>query len=204
MEEENRRICECCGAKMVEYRHALNKGMTIALKELYDQGGKAHIATMKLNFNQRSNFQKLQYWGLIFQTTSPKGEASAGWWALTNLGKDFVAGGYAVRRHAWSYRGRAMSINLSVRVSSNVLFNPTRAATNACTLGSSWFSNALNPSSDLAKAKVSFPVRKLVLVGTLTPNLSNAKANFGLDISSSFCIPPSCKSRSFWTLRVAR
>ena len=48
MEEENRRICECCGAKMVEYRHALNKGMTIALKELYDQGGKAHIATCLL------------------------------------------------------------------------------------------------------------------------------------------------------------
>ena len=108
MEEENRRICECCGANMVEYRHALNKGMTIALKELYDQGGKAHIATMKLNYNQRSNFQTLQYWGLIFQTPSPKGEASAGWWALTNLGKDFVAGGYAVRRHAWSYRGRAI------------------------------------------------------------------------------------------------
>ncbi len=108
MEEENKTRCETCGAKILAYRHVLNKGMTISLKELYDQGGKAHIAALKLNYNQRSNFQKLQYWGLIYQTSSPKGKGSAGWWGLTELAKDFIAGGYAVPRHAWSYRGRAI------------------------------------------------------------------------------------------------
>ena len=97
-----------------------------------------------------------------------------------------------------------MSKNLLVRVSSSVLFSPIRAATNACTLGSSCSCRALKSSSDLAKAKASFPVRKLVFIGGITLRVSSALANFGFDISSAFSMPHSIRSFSFWSWSVSR
>ena len=88
-------------------------------------------------------------------------------------------------------------MNLSVRVSSSVLFNPILAATSACTLGSSCSCSALKPSSLLAKAYASLPVRRLVFIGGSTSNLRRASANLLLDINSSFSIPHSCSRVSF-------
>jgi hypothetical protein len=77
-------------------------------------------------------------------------------------------------------------MNLCVRVSSNVLLLPRRAATRSCTFSFSCSSSALNPSSDLAKAKVSLPVVGLTFMGGFTPNCSNSSANLGFDMRSAF------------------
>ena len=90
-----------------------------------------------------------------------------------------------------------MSINLCVRVSSNVDFVPRRAATKACTLSSVWSANALKSSSLFANANVSLPVVRLVFIGGLTPNPFNNSANLGLDMRSFLSsIPASANSFS--------
>ena len=73
-----------------------------------------------------------------------------------------------------------------VRVSSSVDFTPSLAATMCCTNTFSCSSSALNPSSDLAKAYVSLPVVRLILVGGVTPRDSSTVASLGLLIRSSF------------------
>ena len=60
--EENKNTCPHCNAKMVRYTHALNLGMALGLKALADAGGESHIKHLGLDFNQRSNFQKMKYW----------------------------------------------------------------------------------------------------------------------------------------------
>ena len=92
-----------------------------------------------------------------------------------------------------------MDINLSVRVSSKVLLVPKRAETNDCTLSSSCSSNALNASSDLAKANVSLPVVGLIFLGGSTPRLIRSSANLLLDIKSFLSVM--FASRSSLSLR---
>ncbi len=79
-----------------------------------------------------------------------------------------------------------MSMNLCVRVSSNVLLLPRRAATRSCTPSFSCSCKALSPSSDFAKANVSLPVVGLIFMGGFTPSPSSSSANLGFDIRSAF------------------
>ena len=98
-DSENNKICECCGAKVVTYTHRINKGLTIAMKRLYDAGRTAHLESLPLTTSQRSNFQKLKYWGLVRQSSERSGV-----WMLTNKGISFVEGKTAELSHAASYR----------------------------------------------------------------------------------------------------
>jgi hypothetical protein len=110
-DSENNKICECCGAKMVTYKHKINKGATIAMKRLYDMGGKAHLELLGLTYNQRCNFQKLRYWGLAHNSDGKKN----GVWELTGMGENFVEGKTAVMSHAASYRGDPVELPPNVK-----------------------------------------------------------------------------------------
>jgi len=94
------KICSACGAKMVEYRHKLNAGMVTSLKKLYDVGGSAHLNALELNYNQRCNFQKLRYWGLVGRASNESGV-----WILSQYGRAFIEGTSTAPSHTWSYRG---------------------------------------------------------------------------------------------------
>ena len=91
--------CEHCGAKMVTYKHKMNKGLCKGLIVLDRHGGKAKLAELtELNYNQRNNFQKLQYWNLIVKNIETKE------WTMTTWGKDFLLGKVAVQKNALTYR----------------------------------------------------------------------------------------------------
>ena len=60
-------------------------------------------------------------------------------------------------------------------------FTPRRAATSACTSGSSWFCKSVNSSSVLANAHIRL-LNALRFCGGSTPALSSAIANLSLDI----------------------
>ena len=85
-----------------------------------------------------------------------------------------------------------------VLVSSRVDFVPSLAATKDCTRSSSCSCKALNASSDLANAKVSLPVVRLIFIGGSTPKPFSTLANLGLDIRSSLL---TCASSSRLSLR---
>ena len=77
-------VCECCGQKIVEYKHKLNKTLLSALWKLYyakDQKGS--LKELDLTHNEFANFQKLQYFGLV-----RKDRGSV--WVMTDKGEDFV------------------------------------------------------------------------------------------------------------------
>jgi hypothetical protein len=108
VEDENgKKRCTCCGANVVKYRHKFNKGMAIGLYRLSQAGGLEHIKRLKLTYNQRSNFQKMQYWGLVRKAgATPEEVRSGGYWELTTKGRMFVGGEITIPYYAWSYRGK--------------------------------------------------------------------------------------------------
>ena len=95
-----------------------------------------------------------------------------------------------------------MSMNRCVRVSSRVLLFPSLAAIKDCTSRFSWSANALKSSSDLANAKVSLPVVRLIFLGGSTPRPSSSLANLGLLIRS-FLSTPETSSNSSLRSRVS-
>lgn len=103
------RHCECCGAKMVEYRHRLNKGLCGALLKLFQAGGIAQISDLNLSKSQYCNFQKLKYWWLV-EKVKHDDESKGGEWRLTNDGFNFIVGLIAMPEVAVSYRGERVRV----------------------------------------------------------------------------------------------
>ena len=100
------KFCSQCGAKTVQYRHSLSKGMVEGLIKLSDAGiDFINIKELGLTRNQWDNFQKLKYWGLVEQ----KG-AKTGHWKITLNGLNFIGGVIKIARSVWTYRGSVVSI----------------------------------------------------------------------------------------------
>ena len=98
--------CECCGAKIVEYRHTFNKALAVALYRLYSMGGgPINIKALSLTRNQWDNFQKLRYWGLVTKSARDDGTRIGGAWSITFAGREFIEAGISIRRRVWTYRG---------------------------------------------------------------------------------------------------
>ena len=99
--------CEHCNAKMVEYRHSLNQQLAECLLALASQGGTIEFRELQkfISFNQRANFPKLQYWGLIAKMRDDEtNERVGGLWGLTWAGFHFVRGMGTVNKSVWTYR----------------------------------------------------------------------------------------------------
>jgi hypothetical protein len=96
--------CPTCGAKIVRYRHTMNRGLVGGLVALAEAGGEASLADLGLTRNQVDNFQKLRYWGLVEKVHRDDGTRVAGVWRVTREGYKFLAGG-RVYRAVWTYRG---------------------------------------------------------------------------------------------------
>lgn len=91
--------CEACGHIVTAYSHHLNKGLVGALRKLVDYYLRnkrfAVLSDLMLTINQYSNFQKLQYFKLIFRT--PSG------WFPTPLGIRFILGQVAIPDRARTF-----------------------------------------------------------------------------------------------------
>lgn len=98
-------ICECCGGKLVKYKHSLSKSL---MKCLYiaSKAGDAPFnpGELDMNYNQRANFQKLQYWGLVYRINKDK--AKGGDWRISHKGWSFLCGEIRVPKTVWTFRGK--------------------------------------------------------------------------------------------------
>lgn len=98
--------CSTCGAKLVEYKHGLSRALCRTLAVVATQFGdtKPHqIKDMRLNYNQRCNFQKLKYWNLIKKIGDADGKG--GTWAITDNGMRFISGEIEMPKSVWTFRG---------------------------------------------------------------------------------------------------
>ena len=102
--------CECCGAKIVEYKHLLNKGLVSALYQLSLNDDPVPLTDLVISRNQWTNFQKLRYWGLVAKELTAEGYGT-GRWLITAIGRDFVEGRTAMPLHAWTFRGETIRID---------------------------------------------------------------------------------------------
>lgn len=106
-----KKTCEYCGAKMVEYKHGLSKGlMRVLYRVILLCGGVVNefeIKDVALSYNQRCNFQKLRYWGLIKKIGDFDGKG--GTWALTSKGLSFACGELFLPKFARTYRGELVA-----------------------------------------------------------------------------------------------
>lgn len=99
--------CESCGAKIVEYKHGLNKLLASALLKVaaLSKSRPVHLKEAHLTHSERDNFQKLRYFGLVAKSFSDDGLRIQGCWQLTPKGRLFVEGiGYCYPT-VWTYRG---------------------------------------------------------------------------------------------------
>lgn len=85
-------ICPTCGAKIVEYKHSINRTLVSCLHRLNSLGGRARLDKMQLDNTQFANFQKLRYFGLAVPTNEHNE------WQITNLGVWFLQGRIQVSR----------------------------------------------------------------------------------------------------------
>ena len=92
--------CNCCGAKIVVYPHTLSERLVDCMLKLYKKDNYAsHLDDLGIDRKQNANFQKLRYFGLVEK------KGTAGYWGLTYLGVEFIAGKVKVASQVWSYRG---------------------------------------------------------------------------------------------------
>lgn len=102
-----KKVCEHCGASMMEYKHGLSGGLVAGLVRLFRHRKPINLKHLKLTRNQWDNFQKLRYWDLVRKYTppdeAPKGKG--GVWTITQRGIDFVRGTLQVPKFVWTYRG---------------------------------------------------------------------------------------------------
>jgi hypothetical protein len=100
-----KKVCEHCGASMMEYKHSLSVGLLEGLLRLYRQRKPVNLAVLNLNHSQWDNFQKLKYWGLVEKFRGAGTNAKGGIWTITTNGIDFVTGRVKVQKSVWTYRG---------------------------------------------------------------------------------------------------
>lgn len=80
------------------------------LKKLHGYSRPANLRLIGLTKTEYTNFQKLQYWGLVEKLNK------GGLWQVTARGREFVAGSVAVPKYVWTYRGK------TVRQSGELIF----------------------------------------------------------------------------------
>ncbi len=99
--------CEHCNAKMVEYRHVLNKSLVNILVYILDNNYELVMKDVRgrLTHNQLANLQKLRYFDLIVNPKDEEGKRIDGVWILTETGLDFVFGNIGVKKAVFTYRG---------------------------------------------------------------------------------------------------
>ena len=98
-------ICECCGAKVVEYKHNFNAALANSLHKIYVFNKPLPLSELSLSRNQWTNFQKLRYWGLVNKVTDDEGKRINCLWQVTKRGVDFIEGRLNITKYVWTYRG---------------------------------------------------------------------------------------------------
>lgn len=101
-------ICEHCCAKMVEYTFSFNKGLAVFLGKLFDAQGPVKTDNLGLTYAQRTNSQKLRYWGLAEPYVNEESTIKRGWWQITYTGKLFVLGQTTIKKQVVMYRNKVI------------------------------------------------------------------------------------------------
>lgn len=107
-EKDEKKICEHCGAKFVEYTFGFNKALLTFLSKLDRAGGVAKTDNLNLTYSQRTNSQKAAYWGLTTPHFNEEGKKKRGWWRITPEGREFLRGYLTIKPRVVTQRGKVV------------------------------------------------------------------------------------------------
>jgi hypothetical protein len=93
MANKNISVCPTCGHQSTEYTHSINRTLVSGLQRLHTVGGTSRLDALGLDYTQFTNFQKLRYFNLIFQTNKNNE------WQITNDGIWFLQGRVQVPKY---------------------------------------------------------------------------------------------------------
>ena len=105
---EHKSICEHCGAKKIEYTFSFNKGLATFLGKLFDANQPCKTDNLGLTYAQRTNSQKLRYWGLAVPVINEESVLKRGWWVITEKGKAFVRGQISIQKKVITQRNEIL------------------------------------------------------------------------------------------------
>ena len=100
--------CPTCNRNAWEHRHSMAQGLAVVLLKFVKayNGEPINLTDEGFNHNEKCNFQKLKYFGLVSKesllTTKDK-EKKGGFWKLTSLGRAFALDGVEIPKHVWTY-----------------------------------------------------------------------------------------------------
>lgn len=121
--------CPCCSQMAKVYRRTINTGMARSLIAMYlhgqDRQSWVHLPTV---IGRRSAEEgKLRYWKLVEERPGTRDDGGhAGFWRLTDLGRQFVAGQVTVPKYARVYNGKLLGLDgpqISIRDALGERFN---------------------------------------------------------------------------------
>jgi len=104
-------VCPCCGTKLVEYKHGLNRGLAHVLACFFEANGPAWLGSLDIDYTQYSNVQKLRYWGLLKPYITKDTAHRRGWWEITEKGKAFVLGQIRVQKYAITCQAEVVKLD---------------------------------------------------------------------------------------------
>lgn len=106
-------VCRECGAKIVEYKFGLNRGLVAFLSHLGRAGRPVTLDELSLTKSQYTNHALVRHWGLAEQMI-PENKLEArkgGKWRLTDEGREFLSGERHVRRYIHTVRNKVVSFS---------------------------------------------------------------------------------------------
>lgn len=110
-----KKICDHCGASMMERKVTFSKLFLATLKRIYSQGKKAqegvHISELHFTLSQTTVFQRLKYWGFILKCYEGDGDRDFGTWRITDRAIQFMRGELSIPKSLWIFRDEVARID---------------------------------------------------------------------------------------------
>lgn len=99
--------CPCCGQRAQVYKRSLHSGMGRALVIMYRAAGtewQDKTVTLRGVGAAARDESLLRYWGLLEEAAVRREDGGrAGWWRVTDLGRDFVLERIKVDKYVYVY-----------------------------------------------------------------------------------------------------
>jgi hypothetical protein len=103
--------CPCCNQYTKVYRRQINSGMARSLIAMYLHGPQGQWVHLPTQVGARSREEgKLRYWGLVEEQVTVQRDdgGRAGYWRLTDAGRDWVTGKSTVPKFASVYNNTVL------------------------------------------------------------------------------------------------
>lgn len=102
--------CPCCDQHAQRYRWSLYATAARLLHRLHAEGGtERYVETKRHKGYGQGDASRLRFWGLAEEEPDRRPDGGkSGWWRVTQLGEDFLAGRATIPKYVYVYNGTVL------------------------------------------------------------------------------------------------